>query len=133
LKLGEMWRRWQMRDCPEHMLTKAEAIEHVRQYAEANGRRSDEPVSIHVERRALDPTNRKAGFRLVYVMALGTYRPVPFVEVDAVDGKVRSAPASSRCVAKLWRLSTMRNSRHYSVCRTMPSDGGGDRDQARIS
>jgi integrase/recombinase XerD len=23
--------------------------------------------------------------------------------------------------------------RHYSACRTMPSDGGGDRDQARIS
>jgi hypothetical protein len=88
LKLGEMWRRWQMRDCPEHMLTKAEAIEHVRQYAEANGHTFDEPFSVRLERQALDPTNRKAGFRFVYVMALGTCIPMPIVEVDVSDGKV---------------------------------------------
>jgi hypothetical protein len=95
LKLGELWRRWQTRDYPEHMLTEAEAIERVRQYAEANGRRFHEPISVHLERRVLEPGNRKAGFRIVYVMALGTYRPVPFVEVDASDGKVlawRSLP-----------------------------------------
>jgi hypothetical protein len=73
----------------------AEAIERVRQYAEANGRGFYEPVSVRLERRPLEPRKPKAGFRFVYVMALGTCRPMPFVEVDASDGKVlawRSLP-----------------------------------------
>jgi hypothetical protein len=93
--MGELWRRWQTSDHPEHMLTEAEAIERVRQYAEANRRRFHEPISIHLARRPLEPGKPKAGFRFVYVMALGTYRPIPFVEVDASDGKVlawRSLP-----------------------------------------
>ncbi|WP_158823690.1 hypothetical protein [Granulicella sp. S156] len=96
MKLGELWRRWQTRDHPEHMLTEAEAIERVRQYAEANGRGFREPVSIRLEWRALEPGNRKAGFRLVYVIALGTLRPVPFVEVDVIDGKVLAWRSLSR-------------------------------------
>lgn len=78
------------------MLTESEAIERVRQYAEANGRDFREPVSIRQEWRALEPGNRKAGFRLVYVMALGTVIPVPFVEVDAVDGTVLAWRSLSR-------------------------------------
>ena len=77
------------------MLTEAEAVERVQQYAEANGRGFREPVDIRLEWRALEPGNRKAGFRLVYVIALGTVIPVPFVEVDVIDGKVlawRSLP-----------------------------------------
>jgi hypothetical protein len=96
LKLGELWRRWQTRDHPEHMLSEAEAIECVRQYAEANGRDFREPLDVRLERRLLEPGNRKAGFRVVYVMALGTWRPMPFVEVDASDGKVLAWRSLSR-------------------------------------
>ena len=33
-----------------------------------------------------------------------------------------SAPASSMCVAKLWRLFRPRNSRHYAGFRTIPGE-----------
>ena len=83
-----MWRRWQTRGYPERMLTEAEAVARVRQYADANGRQFSEPIDISLVRRARDPGNRKAGFRLVYKMALGTSIPGPLVEVDASDGEV---------------------------------------------
>ncbi len=88
MKLAELWRSWQTRGYPEHMLTKAEAIERVRQYAEANGRDFRDPFSVHIERRMLDPENRKAGFRFVYALWLGTDIPMPIVEVDAITGEV---------------------------------------------
>jgi hypothetical protein len=96
LKLGELWRRWQTRNHPEHMLTAAEAIECVRQYAEANGRDFREPLDVRLEWRALEPGNRKAGSHLVYVIPLGTSIPIPFVEVDASDGKVIAWRSLSR-------------------------------------
>ena len=70
------------------MLTEAEAIQRVRHYAEAKQYDFYEPVSVHLERRELQPGNRKAGFRFVYVMVLGTLIPMPTVEVDAIDGQV---------------------------------------------
>jgi hypothetical protein len=88
LKLAELWRRWQTSGDPEHMLTKAEATERVRQYAEAHQLEFLKPVSIQLERRELKPGDRKAGFHLVYVMTLGTTIPMPKVEVDASDGTV---------------------------------------------
>ncbi len=70
------------------MLTEAEAIERVRQYAEANGRTFYKPVNVRVERRESEPGNRKAGFRFAYVMVLGTTIPMPTVEVDSADGRI---------------------------------------------
>jgi hypothetical protein len=96
LKLGELWRRWQTRNYPEPMLTEAEAIERVRQYAEANGCDFGEPLSVRLEWRALEPGNWKAGSHLVYVIPLGTSIPIPFVEVDASDGKVLAWRSLSR-------------------------------------
>jgi hypothetical protein len=96
LKLGELWRRWQTRDYPEHMLTKAEAIERVRQYAEANGRMFLEPSDVCIERRLINREDRKAGFRHVFVIALGTSIPVPYVEVDAVSGEILAWRSLSR-------------------------------------
>jgi hypothetical protein len=92
----KLWRRWQTRDYPEHMLTKAEAIECVRLYAESNGRRFLEPSDICIERRLTNREDRTAGFRHVFVIALGTSRPVPYVEVDAVSGKVLAWRSLSR-------------------------------------
>ena len=70
------------------MLTENEAIECVRQYAEANGRGFSKSSDVRLEGRLLDPENRKAGSRYVYVISLGTSIPVPSVEVDAVEGRV---------------------------------------------
>jgi len=42
----------------------------------------------------------------------------------------RSAPASSRCVAKQWRLCLWRHRRHYLPFLTMSSNGGAPADLA---
>ncbi|MBE7180408.1 MAG: hypothetical protein INR71_04210 [Terriglobus roseus] len=78
------------------MISKADAVERVRQYAAANGLRFSEPVGIRTESRPRDLQRPQSGKRTVYTMALGTTIPMPFVEVDAVDGTVLAWRQGSR-------------------------------------
>ena len=96
MKLGELWRRWQTRGYPENMITEVEAIDRARQYAEANERTFHKPIEVLLEQRPVDPGNRNAGFRHVYVITLGTSIPMPRVEVNAVSGEVLAWRCPSR-------------------------------------
>jgi hypothetical protein len=69
-------------------ISREEAVERVRQFAELHGLRFDRPGNVHLIRQPTDTSNPEAGLRLVWTMALGTRRPMPFVEVDATDGTV---------------------------------------------
>lgn len=73
---------------PPAILTKEQAVERVKAYAAANGLAYRDALDIHLHRQPRDQSDRKAGYRYVYTMALGTSRPVPFVDVDAADGAV---------------------------------------------
>ena len=94
----DWWRGWIGEDWPEPpaILTEAEATERVRAYAEANGYTFHEPIEVRRERRPVDAGDAKSGQRFVYVMALGTNIPMPFVEVDATDGTVIAWRSLSR-------------------------------------
>ena len=96
MKLGDLWRRWQTRGYPEHMLTEAEAIERVRQYAEANGRSFYEAGECSRGEAGIrsQETGRRAS-ALLYVMVLGTTIPMPTVEVDSTDGRVLCVASAS--------------------------------------
>lgn len=59
------------------MLTEAEAIECARLYAEQHGDTFRTPVSVALQRQLCDPRNQAAGHQHVYVLALGTRRPIP--------------------------------------------------------
>jgi hypothetical protein len=71
------WRRWQSGALPEVILSKAEAVDRVRQYAEANGRDFSEPVDIRTETRPRNMQRPQSGNRTLYTMALGTTIPMP--------------------------------------------------------
>ena len=97
MSFADWWRGWlgEGRPKPPAILTEAEATERVRTYASANGHHLEEPAGIQLKRQLRNPESPQAGYRYVYVLALGTKRPVPFVDVDASDGTVlawRSLP-----------------------------------------
>lgn len=69
-------------------ISQEEAIARARRYAEEHGHPFYPPRNVHLERWPVDTGNANVGPRLVWSMALGTRRPMPFVEVDAVDGSV---------------------------------------------
>lgn len=90
MSLADWWRGWLGEDDPEPpaILTKAQAVERVRVYAETNGLRFGEPTNIELKKQLRNRKEPQAGHRYVYTMALRTSRPMPFVDVDASDGTV---------------------------------------------
>ena len=83
----QQWRRlWNTGWAPPgDLISEAKAIELVRQYASAHGHLFGTSRGVHLEQRPLDRSNPRAGKRTFYVLALGTTKPIPFVEVDAID------------------------------------------------
>ena len=73
---------------PPTILTEAEAVERVRAYASANGYSFKEASDIQLKRQLRNQEDPHAGFHYVYIVALGTDIPVPFVDVAASDGAI---------------------------------------------
>ena len=97
MSLRSWWQSWlgEDRPVPPAILTEAEAIERVRAYAAEHGYQFKQPMNLKLKRQLRDHQHPENGSRYVYLMALGTDRPMPFVEVDATDGTVlawRSLP-----------------------------------------
>lgn len=74
---------------PEPTLTKAEAVERVRTYAEANRKRFNEPLEVR-QQWGIEGTGDARRRFPVYVVVIGGYRPMPMVEVDALTGEIRA-------------------------------------------
>jgi hypothetical protein len=72
------------------VISREEAIARVRQYAQANGRIFQEPMDIKLRRLPGKSQGKedKPAERMIYSIILGTSRPAPVVEVDAIDGTV---------------------------------------------
>ena len=87
MSLAGWWRNWWDADVAG-VLSKAEAVERVRRYAEMNNIGVDEPIDGHIETHWIDGRDPSKGKRRVYVMGLGDHRPMTVVEVDATDGTV---------------------------------------------
>ena len=75
------------------------------QYASAHGEVFGTPRGVHIEQRSVNTTNPGAGKRTVYIMALGTTKPISFVEADAVRGAVVAwrQGRARRAVEQMWR------------------------------
>jgi hypothetical protein len=83
------------RPSPPEILSAAEAVERAREYALTNGHPFRPPADVTLKRLQLKVESNATGRRWVYTFALGTSRPVPFVDVDAQTGEVlawRSLP-----------------------------------------
>ena len=70
------------------VLSREEAIERAAQYAEANGHRFSRACNVHMAWHVAKPLVSADRKRLVWSMALGTSRPIAFVDVDATDGTI---------------------------------------------
>lgn len=73
---------------PPAILTEAEAVDRARAYALAEGRDFSKPISIELKRLRRDDNNPQEGYHYVYLIALGSDIPMPFVEVAASDGTI---------------------------------------------
>lgn len=82
--------REEVRQMRAKVISQEEAIARVREYAHANGRRFDEPWDIKLQhlKTAAGRKEEQPVERFIYSMVLGTSRPAPVVEVDAIDGTV---------------------------------------------
>lgn len=72
-----------------NVISEAEAIARVREYAKANGRKFQEPSDIKLQhRQTAGSQENQITKRPVYSMTIGTSRPMPVVDIDAIDGTV---------------------------------------------
>lgn len=73
----------------ERLISREQAIDHVRAYAAANGKSVQEPFYFEIQGRQITPDGAAAPVkRPVYLIRLGSTRPASLVEVDAIEGTV---------------------------------------------
>ena len=95
MSLAGWWRSWWGDDVTA-VISESEAIECARRHAQANHLGFGEPVHVQIEKRWIDERDPAKGRRVVYVLALGSNRPMPFVDVDGTNGAVLAWRTLSR-------------------------------------
>jgi hypothetical protein len=77
--------------------------------------------SLRRECERIERAGGRAEMPLGQMQVNRRYFKISMAEQDLDSAQV-SAPASSMCVAKLWRLFRPRNRRHYAGFRTIPGE-----------